>query len=184
MRLDIQTYTCCIPLHKAVSVGNQAEKARRASWFGQVPLSSSLWHETVNSASYSPITHPLARVTYLKDMLCLSGTAYVQKDTQRWKSSAQGPLWKQASCWPAITGNQAKCTSWSGNSVFLLNRHSSNRKKDNIEITVYGNKTLWEIRLNSQEGFQKISASVCNVVGNVVVTLQLPKLGVQRQQLI
>lgn len=92
MGLDIQTHTCRTPLHKAVSVGNQAKKARRASWFGQVLLSGSLWHETVNSASYSPITHPLATVTYLKDTLCLSGTACVQKDTQRWKSSAQGPL--------------------------------------------------------------------------------------------
>lgn len=57
---------------------------------------------------------------------------------------------------------------------------------DFTEITVYGNKILWEIRLNSQEGCEKpkVSASVYNVVGHTVIMPQLLELGVQRQQLI
>lgn len=59
-------------------------------------------------------------------------------------------------------------------------------EKDFTEITVYGNKLLWEICLNSQEGCEKskLSASVYDVVGSIVIMSQLLALGVQRQQLI
>ena len=68
----------------------------------------------------------------------------------------------------------------------LLKKGIAAIEKDFTEITVYGDKILWEICLNSQEGCEKskVSASVYNVLGSTVILSQLLELGVQRQQLI
>lgn len=56
---------------------------------------------------------------------------------------------------------------------------------DFAEITVYGNKILWEICLSSQEGCEKskVSALMYNNVGSTVIISQLLEPGAQRQQL-
>jgi len=58
-------------------------------------------------------------------------------------------------------------------------------EKDFTDITVYGDKILWELSLNSQEGCEKseVSGSVRNVAGGTVIMSQLLELGVQRRQL-
>lgn len=59
-------------------------------------------------------------------------------------------------------------------------------EKDFTEITVHGNKILWGICLNSQEGCEEsqVPPSVYDVVGSTAIMSQLLKHGDQRQQLV